>query len=229
MEIADTIMERPHGFSVGGRQFYLYPVTIGKMYLIGRLFEKLDANDKNIAINPYMEAMRLCETKVEIVCRLLVYHTFNKKEELFDNALVSERIDFFVKELSMEDMAQLLVMTLARNNVSAFIKHFGIDKEKETQRKIAKVKEDKGNTFTFGGKSIYGSLIDVACERYGWTMDYVVWGISYDNLQMLLADSLTSICLTDEERKKVRVPRKGKVLDAGDPKNIEKIMAMNWD
>lgn len=30
MDIADTIIERPHGFKVNQRQFYLYPVTLGK-------------------------------------------------------------------------------------------------------------------------------------------------------------------------------------------------------
>lgn len=37
------------------------------------------------------------------------------------------------------------------------------------------------NQYVFGGKSIWGALIDAACERYGWTFDYVVWGISYNN------------------------------------------------
>ena len=40
----------------------------------------------------------------------------------------------------------------------------------------------------FGGKTIWGTLIDAACERYGWTFDYVVWGISYNNLTLMLKD-----------------------------------------
>nr|DAE23381.1 MAG TPA: hypothetical protein [Myoviridae sp. ctcPl3] len=228
MNLADTIMERPYGFHVSDRQFYVYPVTLGKTYLLSRLMKELDVNGRLIELNPYMEALRLCETKRDMVCRLLSYHTFNKREELFDNSLVAERADFFVKELNNEDMAKLLIMVLSNGDVSTFIKHLAIDEEKEWLRKVSKAKKNNGS-FVFGGKSVYGTLIDAACERYGWTMEYVVWGISYANLQMLLADAVTSIYLSDEERKKLHIPMDRNVIKADDPENIEKIMSMNWD
>lgn len=228
MNLADTIMERPYGFHVSDRQFYVYSVTLGKTYLLSRLMKELDVNGRLIELNPYMEALRLCETKRDMVCRLLSYHTFNKREELFDNSLVAERADFFVKELNNEDMAKLLIMVLSNGDVSTFIKHLAIDEEKEWLRKVSKAKKNNGS-FVFGGKSVYGTLIDAACERYGWTMEYVVWGISYANLQMLLADAVTSIYLSDEERKKLHIPMDRNVIKADDPENIEKIMSMNWD
>ena len=52
--IADTIIERPHGFKVGGRQFYLYPITLGKSYLIRRIVENMEMNKDIIRSNPYM-------------------------------------------------------------------------------------------------------------------------------------------------------------------------------
>lgn len=63
MDIADTIIERPHGFKVNQRQFYLYPVTLGKTYLISRLVECLGINLEIIKANPYMEALRICQEK----------------------------------------------------------------------------------------------------------------------------------------------------------------------
>ena len=228
MNIADTIIERPHGFKVGHRQFYLYPVTLGKTYLILRLIDSLGIKQNIVKVNPYMEALRLCQEKKEVVCRILSYHTINKKEELFDTCLVQERCDFFFKELDDESMAQLLVMVLPEGNISIYIKHLGIDKEKEWQSKAMRAKKDN-NSLTFGGKSIYGTLIDVACERYGWTFDYVVWGISYANLQLLLSDSVTSIYLSDEERKRVNIPQDRNVINADDPENMEKIKSMKWD
>lgn len=228
MNLADTIMERPYGFTVSSRQFYLYPVTLGKTYLLARLMKELDAHAEIIEINPYMEALRLCETKSETVCRLLSYHTFNKKEELFDNDLVTERCEFLSKELDKGDMAQLLIMVLSSCDINTFIKYLGIDKEKEWLRKVSKLKNNNGS-LVFGGKSIYGTLIDVSCERYGWTFDYVVWGISYANLQLLTADAITSIYLSEEERKKLHVPADRSIINADDPSNMEQIMSMNWD
>lgn len=63
MNIADTIMERPYGFRVNKRHFYLYPITLGKTYLLSRLIESLDMNTDIIKSNPYMEALRLCQEK----------------------------------------------------------------------------------------------------------------------------------------------------------------------
>nr|DAV04536.1 MAG TPA: hypothetical protein [Caudoviricetes sp.] len=228
MNIADTIIERPHGFKVNQCQFYLYPVTLGKTYLISRLVECLGINLEIIKANPYMEALRLCQEKKEIVCRILSYHTINKKEELFDYDFVQERCNFFYKEIDNDSMAQLLVMVLSEGDISAYIKHLGIDKEKEWQAKAMRAKKDN-NSLTFGGKSIYGTLIDTACQRYGWTFEYVVWGISYANLQLLLADSVTSIYLSDEERKRVNIPQDRDIINADDPANMAKIKAMKWD
>ena len=228
MNIADTIIERPHGFQVNQCQFYLYPVTLGKTYLISRLVECLGINLEIIKANPYMEALRLCQEKKEIVCRILSYHTINRKDELFDCNLVQERCDFFCKELDDDSMAQLLVMVLPEGDISTYVKHLGIDKEKEWQAKAMKAKKDN-NSLVFGGKSIYGTLIDAACQRYGWTFEYVVWGISYANLQLLLADSVTSIYLSDEERKRINIPQDRNVINADDPENMAKIKAMKWD
>lgn len=228
MNIADTIIERPHGFKVNQCQFYLYPVTLGKTYLISRLVECLGINLEIIKANPYMEALRLCQEKKEIVCRILSYHTINRKDELFDCNLVQERCDFFCKELDDDSMAQLLVMVLPEGDISTYVKRLGIDKEKEWQAKAMKAKKDN-NSLVFGGKSIYGTLIDAACQRYGWTFEYVVWGISYANLQLLLADSVTSIYLSDEERKRINIPQDRNVINADDPENMAKIKAMKWD
>lgn len=172
--------------------------------------------------------MRICQEKKESVCRILSYHTINKKEELFDYDFVQERCNFFYKEIDNDSMAQLLVMVLSERDISAYIKHLGIDKEKEWQAKAMRAKKDN-NSLTFGGKSIYGTLIDTACQRYGWTFEYVVWGISYANLQLLLADSVTSIYLSDEERKRVNIPQDRDIINADDPANMAKIKAMKWD
>ena len=76
----DTIMERPYEFHIGEMQFYLYPATLGKIYLLSRLTENLEINKDFLSINPYMEALRLCDSKRDIICKILSYHTFDKKK-----------------------------------------------------------------------------------------------------------------------------------------------------
>lgn len=229
MNIADVIMERPYGFQIDDQQFFLYPVTLGKTYLISRLMEELNINKEIISVNPYLEAIRLCESKKDTVCRILAYHTIDKKENLLNNAVVEKRCNFFIKKLSTEEMAQILVIVLTNSNVDAFIKYLGIDYDKRELAKISKIKKRNGNSIFFGGKSVFGSLILPACEKLNMTPRQVVWDISYSFLQMLMADAITSVYLTDEEKKESRISTDGVFINADDPENMAKIKAMKWD
>lgn len=225
MGIADTIIERPIGFSIGKRNFFIHPVTLGKTYLLARLFKSLEANDRIIDTNPYLEAIRLCTEKKETVCRILAYHSFNRKDDILDNIKVEKRAKIFDKSLDTEELATIFVLILSGDNTEEFIRYFGIDKERIEKDRIYKMKDSKGS-ISFGGKSTYGTLIDFACQRYGWTMDYVVWGISYANIKMLMADSITTIYLSDEERKKLNIFDDSEIINADDPKNKDMIRRM---
>ena len=221
--IADAIIERPHGFSVGSRHFYLYPVTLGKMYLLQRLMETLELDNKLLQQNPFMEANRLVSEKKDVCCQVLAYHTMRTKDEIFDNRLVQKTKKFFMRNMEDKDIATLLIMAMTSDKTMQFVKYLKLDKEDDRMRQVMSVKKDK-NSYSFGGKSVYGMLIDSACERYGWTMDYVVWGISFTNLQMLLKDSVKIIYLSDEERKKCHVSNsKEERIDANDPDFVRKV------
>lgn len=225
-DIADMVMEKPLIFTVGKKVFDIYPVTLGKSYLLQRLIDSMCIDKDNLEINPFLEVLRLCESKKDVVLRIVAYSVLKKKKDLFDEKKVSKVISIFREEVDNEDLAKLLLYILTSDRVDKCIKYFGIDKERKDQQKVLRVKNQGANVVNFGGNSIYGSLIDVVCERYGWTMDYVVWGISYANLRMLLADMTTSITLTDDEKKKVRIRSKANIIDGDDPANLERIKAM---
>ena len=101
----------------------------------------------------------------------------------------------------------------------------GIDKENTERKRIAKVKKNN-SSISFGGNSTYGTMIDFACQRYGWTFDYVVWGISYINLRMLMADAITTVYLSSDEMKQLGISGSEEIIDAGNPKNRERIKAL---
>ncbi|WP_455590873.1 hypothetical protein [Bacteroides sp.] len=216
ISITDTIIEKPIGFSIGSQSFNFYPPTLGKNYLLTRLLKSLDANENIITINPHFESIRLCTEKKEAVCQILSYHTFNRKRDIFDSIKVEERAKKF-SELQIEDLATLFTLVLSSDNTEEYARYFGIDKERQERSRIASIKKDS-SSITFGGKSVYGTLIDFACQRYGWTMDYVVWGISYANLKMLMADAITTIYLSEDERKQLGKSI-GEVINADDPRN----------
>lgn len=224
-DIADMVMERPLEFYIGEEKYNIYPVTLGKSYLVQRLIGSLEINADNVEKNPFLEALRLCQAKKDVVARIIAYYTIHGKKKLFNERYVSQRAEHFANTIDIDDLAKLLLYILTSDKFEECVKYLGLDKEREDQRRVLRVKSKGSNVLSFGGKSIYGTLIDVACERYGWTLDYVVWGISYANLRMLMADMLTTVSLTDDEKKKVRIRTKD-VISGDDPNNINKIRAM---
>lgn len=225
MNIADTMMEKPIGFKIKGRHFCLYPPCLGKVHLLSRLVTALDIEKKMLELNPYFESMRLSRDKKDIVCRMLAYHTMNRRYDIQNETKVEGRSKYFAKNLDYKELAQIFMVVLTWEDVSTYIKFLGIDKEQAVKKRIMDYKNRKSSVLSFGGKSVYGTLIDWACQRYGWTFDYVVWGISYANLQMLMADAISSVHLNDEEKKDLRI-YDSEVIDAGDPRNRERIREM---
>lgn len=229
LDIADTIIDRPKGFSIGHRHFYLYPVTLGKMCLQKRVIDNLEINTDLLQVNPYAEVLRLVEKKKEDCCLLLAYNTLQTKKDVLSNRIVAIRKNIFLREMNDEDIATLVLACITNDKVATFIQHLGIDEEIKKISEAVKVKESK-NTLSFGGKSIYGTLIDVACERYKWTFDYVLWGISFANLQLLIKDKVTSFYLTDEEMNKVHTNFMPNIIDGNDKVSVmNAIQEMGWN
>lgn len=198
-------------------------MSLGKHLLAAPIMERLDIDERALQQSALLEAMRIVNTKPELVCRLIAIMCAKGREEVLDEDWMRSHIDFFGHNMEKKDMAALLLTIFSWDSYADFIKESGIAQELKYMRRAQNAKESK-NTLTFGGKTMYGALIDRACERYGWTLEYVVWGISYLNLRMLLADSVTSIFLTDEERKKAHIPQDRTFISADDPKNIERLM-----
>lgn len=220
MMMEDAIMETPIGFEVDGVHYRLYPVTLGTAYLISREREGMAANLKDafiVADESKKNAYRKC------LCRIVAMQTFSQKEEILDFRALSERTNSFYQSMDDEGLFALYDMIMdSFEESSIFIKNSGLDYDKMKLEKIAKHKEDGGN-FSFGARTAYGSIIGPACEKFGWTLDYVVWGISYTNLKMLLADSQTSVYLSKEDRKKLRISPDREIIDANDPANVDRI------
>lgn len=219
--ISDAITERPINFSIGKRKLCLYPSTLGKMQILKNLYYAIDVKMDLLVINPLAETLRVCQEHTESVCRIIAYSTFDDKKNILDSDKVYRRTLFIRDNLSLEDMATILSVIFSIDKTEDFIHYFGIDADRDMKMQINRIKGES-SSITFGGKSIYGLLIDFACQRYGWTMDYVLWGISYVNLNMLFADAITTVYLSEEERNKLH-SGEGEIINADDPENKDLI------
>lgn len=209
--VAETIMEMPIGYQAGGRDFYLYPPSLGSTMLIERLLKDIVPEpDAKLGLFGMLKAIR--QNKA-IVVKIAAICSFENRADALKAHLLKER-ESEIKGIKDEVLMQLLLHFSAwAQDVPQFIKHFALDKEQEYIKRCSDAKDKDGGSLTFNGRSVYGSLIDVACERYGWPMDYVVWGISMNNLQMLLNDHVVSVYLTKKERAKANVPTDRRVVN----------------
>lgn len=221
--IAMVLTDTPLGIQVGRRHLFIYPQTLGKMYLTAPLIKQLGIKDDNLKLNPLIEALRVVEENRSLCCKLIAYHTLQKKSDMLSSRILKARENIIFKFCDNDDIATLLITILSDNKLHDIITECGIDKEAERMEKINQAK-DSSNQYIFGGRTIWGSLIDAACERYKWTLDYVLWEISYNNLTLMMKDKITSIYLSDEERKKAHIPSATEKVFSGD--NKEDIMEM---
>ena len=222
-EISDLMIERPVSFSIKGKHFSVFPATLGKMQLTARLLEAAGLSEQIEVTSLYGRILKAAQEHRSECLRLVAYATL-KGDECLDENKVLKRL----KELrKMDDVsiASLVVVYLSLDKSEQAIKHFAIDVETSKMNKVLKVKQDNKNTLCFGGRSVWGTLIDAACERYGWSLQYVLWDISYSNLRLMLADQVRSVYLSDEERKKVNVSNDRTIIRAEDSQSLEEFIS----
>lgn len=203
--LADAVMDRPREFFIGKKRFCLWSPSLGMSLMLECHLSELGIDRLVLSKNPAIEMMRLTVTKRYDVCYVLAIFTFRKYSELSCAKKIKQRARFFESNLSEEEIVQLLMISLSEPKAETLIALSGIAKDQEEQSKIAKHKNREGHTFSFGGKTIYGTLIDAACRKYGWTKQYVVWGIDLVSLRMMLADSVNSVYLSDDDMKSLGI------------------------
>lgn len=228
MELADTIIDRPKGFSAGRRHFLLYPPTLFTVYLTQRIVKQLEIDTDNLKYNPFAEAIRIVHAHKDDVCLLIAYFTLHTKERCYSKKLLSEYANYFKSNIDDDDLSSLLIICLTWDKTDTIADYYKINDELKRMNDLSQVKE-ANNTFTFCGKTVYGTIIAAAAEKFGWTYDYIVFGISYANLSLMLKDCIKSVYLSDEEAKKAHVNNASDCIDGNDENAVmAAIMSGKW-
>lgn len=223
--ISDALIERPISFSVRKKHYSLYPASLGKIQLTARLLDAMGFTDGS----SFTQAVVAAKTHRSECLRLVAYSTL-PGDECLDENKVCRRIQE-LEPADETDLSSLLVTILTYDKTSEIMKEFGMDKEEERLKKVIKAKKESkdSNSLSFGGKSIWGTIVDVACERYGWSYQYVLWGISFCALQLLMSDHIKTVLLSKEERKAAHVSTDGVVVRADDMDALESfIKTQSW-
>lgn len=210
--IVDLIVERPHNFKLGERSFSIKPLTLGKMLILSKyntmLLSSLRGRQRK---QPQEVLLDLCKTQPKIVSHIIAIYITADGERLLDDDYVAELDAFICKEMDDVQKATFLQLYYEEKTAAYFMGELRITEEKEKQRLAMRAK-DKSSSLSVGGVSIFGNLIDFACEKFGWTYQYVLWGVSYNVLQLMIADMPQSIYLTEKERARAHINDDGRIL-----------------
>lgn len=222
--ISRTLTEQPVGFEAGGRHFELYQPTLGRVYVTAPIIEALGIDGAAVKTAPLAEALRIVASHRDAACRIIAYGTIRTTDQPPSYSDVTRRAAEIAESLDDEGLATLLLAILRDTSTDEIARATGMDKEAEGLRRANKAKDSR-NSLVFGGKTVWGTLADAACERYGWTLGYVLWGISYANLTLMLKDKITTVYLSDSERKRVHIPdRSGSFVNGSDKDAVMRLI-----
>ena len=226
--LADAVMDRPREFFIDNRRFCLWSPSLGMSMMLSRHIKSLGINHAILENNAAFETLRVTKKEKKKVCCVLSIHSFRRYRDLCNSQTINNRADYFYSKLDDETVASLLLVILSEPMPETLISLCGISEQQERQAIIAKIKKDTAHTISFGGLTIYGSLISAAMSAFHMTFWDVVWGISLVNLRMLLADNVSSVYLSDEEAQKLGFESESKEKYGMTPEDMAKLRSMDW-
>ena len=221
-EISDVMIERPISFSIKGKHYSIFPATLGKIQLFSRLLNAAGLGDTADVALVYSRFLEAAQQHRGECLRILTYFSLEDDKCLYENIVLRRMKEFNCIE--DVDLASLILAGISLEKSELVIKQLGIDVEAEQMKRIVNVKKNDKNSVSFGERSIWGALIDAACQRYGWSYQYVLWGISYSNLRIMLADQSRTVFLSDMERKQVHVSNDRNIIRAEDTETLNTLI-----
>lgn len=187
--------------------------------------DELSIDNGFLAINPYMETLRLvCEYR-KTCCEILAIHTTPNTYKDFCNTLsMSSRRNVFSK-MKDEDLATLLIHVLTSDKTASVMAYLGLDKERERMTKVLEAKDKSKGSFSFFGLSIFGSFIGQLKEM-GYSDNEILYERGYTFLRLMVEDKVKTLYLSDEEQQRLPALSADKAVpDANDPTTTDRILS----
>lgn len=223
-ELTRIVCERPLPLRIGGRSYYIHPPSLGKSLLVSALMARLGVDAAAAPRGP-AGILAAVAADEEAALRLCAMILSRGRDELLDEARLEALRADLRADTDAAGLVEIIHAYLTHRPAAHWMKALGIDRERRRLDRLLRAK-DKSSSVAVGAVTVFGSLIDAACQRYGWTYDYTVWGVSLVSLQLMLADAGQVVYLTDKERRRAGVSTDGVRLDADDPANEGRIVEL---
>lgn len=228
--LAEIVTGARHLFKLKGKRFVLYPLSFAKTFRRAELIESLSINPLVVKINPYIEALRLAESKRMECCKFVaLYATPNTEADFYNTQEYLKKVKYLDKHLSRDGLAMLFIYVLTADKSNQIVSFFEIDKEREKVQAILDIKAKSKNTsIPYGGKSIFGTLL-FQLKEMGYTDREILFERPHAYLQLMSADKPGSIYLSEDEYESVPQKYGGSLIMADDPSSMADIAKMAED
>ena len=110
------------------KTYKINPPTLGKMQLLSKQYLMLGINEAKLKEEPHVEAMRVCESKTNVVCRIMAVAVTEDKEHLLDDSYICNLADFFKWNAETKDFSAILLIILALINYENFMNSIRLTK-----------------------------------------------------------------------------------------------------
>ena len=121
IEAAKAMTGKPVSITLDGEKYEIRPPCLGKIQILASLYLQLDFDEDALIEKPHTEVMRICEDKVDVVCRLMAVATFHTQAELLDDEAVNERAEKFKWNCTTDDYTQVVVAIMTMVDYANFI------------------------------------------------------------------------------------------------------------
>lgn len=160
-------------------------ISLGKYLKMQQIADGLGLNLLNAGF--YSKTIPTIDQYKDQISQIIALATLNGKDEVNDQIELERRTNLFSKNFDQASLLDMLNIISRMIDIKEFQDQSGMTEE---IKKRKKEKKKPAVYETYGGLTIWGSLISYVLLKYHWTYDYAVWGISYQNLSMLLSDEM---------------------------------------
>lgn len=210
--LIETVKGLPMEFEAGGKPRKLYPATLGSVMMQGPLYGRLGLTESGLGREGAGELLAGVRRDREAACMIIAISSGRGYGHASDGAGLRALAEEYGRDLGDEEIAEVLFAVMGMARAEEVMAESGIMEDLKLKGRVSEIKG--GDGVSIGGRTVYGQLIGPVCRNYGWKPEEVVWDIPLTQLRLLLADEVSTVWLSDEERLRCGLYGGG-VIDAG--------------
>lgn len=165
---------------LGNRIYQIQNISLGKYLILKKDFAEMGINIESEKITEFEYI--LITQKTTQISTIIAKAMLDTRQEILNGERVKEIAKLIDRHFDKEAYIYAIQGIKEKIKINHFVDFFDIKKE------IEKRNNQKHDYESVGGKTIWGSIIHNIANKYHWTFDYILWGITWQNLQMIMFD-----------------------------------------